>query len=158
MVRDSSLTRYRPDSHAPQGGTLARTRILVVEDDIHVLETYKLFLEIEGYLVITATNGREALEALRTDEPLPALILLDLMMPVMNGWQFLEERQADPRLADIPVIAITSARFPESPPGAMQTILKPVDIPVLLRLIGEHAREPRPPVLQPAPPPKPSSR
>lgn len=136
---------------------MARKCVLVVEDDSHVLETYKLFLEIEGYHVLTACHGREALEALRAQAALPSLILLDLMMPVMNGWQFLEERRADPRLAGIPVIAISSARFPEPPPGAVHTVLKPVDISVLLRLVGEHAREPRPPVLQSPPPPPPKS-
>jgi hypothetical protein len=73
----------------------------------------------------------------------------------MNGWQFLERRRADPRLAGIPVIAITSARFPEAPPGVVQTILKPVDIHLLLRLIGNHAHEPRSPVLPSTAPPKP---
>jgi len=134
---------------------LVRNRILIVEDDTHVLETYKLFLEIEGYHVLTAHDGREALDLLRFEKELPALILLDLMMPVMNGWRFLEERRADARLASVPVIAITSARFPEAPPGAVRTLLKPVDIPELLRLVAEHARDSRAPAPQPQPPFKP---
>lgn len=128
---------------------MVRKPILVVEDDVHVLETYKLFLEIEGYEVLTARDGRQALDLLRAEQVLPAVILLDLMMPVMNGWEFLQARRADARLARIPVIAITSARFPDAPGGVVATLLKPVDVPALLRLVSEHARASQAPLPKP---------
>jgi CheY-like chemotaxis protein len=84
---------------------------MVVEDDLAIRESLVELLEEEGYAVLSAPNGREALEMLRRSAPLslPCLILLDLMMPVMDGWQFRREQRSDPELGKIPVVVITAA-------------------------------------------------
>lgn len=81
--------------------------ILIVEDDFDIRDTLSEILSAEGYRVSTAANGREALDQLGAPE-LPCVILLDLMMPVMNGWQFRAEQEKDPRLSSIPVIVISA--------------------------------------------------
>lgn len=82
--------------------------VFIVEDDPDLCSVQSDILESEGYTVEIALNGSEALEHLRSTSRRPCLILLDLMMPVMNGWQFRSEQLRDPALAGIPVV-ITSA-------------------------------------------------
>jgi CheY-like chemotaxis protein len=81
--------------------------ILIVEDDHDIREALTQILEDEGYPVRGAANGREALDAVATG-PLPSLILLDLMMPIMNGWQFRAEQMKDSRLSAVPVLVISA--------------------------------------------------
>jgi CheY-like chemotaxis protein len=82
-------------------------RVLVVDDDADIRETVSLILEDEGYDVASAGDGASALAELR-DGPRPGLILLDLMMPVMDGWQFREAQLSDPSLAAIPVVVLSA--------------------------------------------------
>src|SRR5215203_3497351 len=82
--------------------------ILVVEDNDDVREMMSITLQLEGHKVVTAANGRQALEVLQRGTD-PCMILLDLMMPVMNGWQFQEEVAKDPKLRDIPVVIVSAA-------------------------------------------------
>ncbi len=82
--------------------------ILVVEDDMPTREALALVLGAAGYRVTTAADGLAALEQLRGGD-YPALILLDLMMPVMDGWQFRQEQLRDPALQDIPVIVCSAS-------------------------------------------------
>ncbi len=82
-------------------------RILLVEDEEVVRIVTTLLLEKRGYAVSTARDGREALDLLQT-QPLPDLIVLDLWMPRMNGWQFREQQVRDPALAAIPVLVISA--------------------------------------------------
>lgn len=86
---------------------VARPGVMVVEDDLAVRETVQELLEEEGYRVIPASNGREALEHLRRAAA-PSVILLDLMMPVMDGWQLRAELARDPRLSGIPVVVMSA--------------------------------------------------
>ena len=83
-------------------------RVLIVDDDEHILDFLGLALEDEGYLVETASNGAEALERVATSAP--DVILLDLWMPVMDGWQFLREYRAQPG-PHAAVIALTAAQY-----------------------------------------------
>jgi len=85
----------------------ARRRILVVEDDPEILGALSGLLEEEGYDVQSTADAREALERLRSG-PTPELIILDLMMPGMDGWEFRTIQRADPHLASIPVVAISA--------------------------------------------------
>ena len=85
--------------------------VLVVEDDGDIREMLAVFLEFEGYEVMTATNGLEALAVMR--ERRPCLVLLDLMMPVLTGWDFRRRQLADPAIADVPVIAVTAMSDPQ---------------------------------------------
>jgi len=75
--------------------------LLLVEDDRNLARSLKEFLASQGYSVLYATNGREALEILSACRVLPKLILLDLMMPVLDGWGFLLERRKETRLFGI---------------------------------------------------------
>lgn len=84
-----------------------RRDVLNVDDDDDLRATLALLLEFEGFAVRCARDGAEALRAITEARPL--IVLLDLMMPVMNGWQFRAAMLADPSLADIPVIVITAA-------------------------------------------------
>lgn len=83
--------------------------IMIVEDEFLIREALTEFLEEEGYTVAGSANGQEALNYLRGGA-VPELILLDLMMPVMNGPQFLAELQADPALDSIPVVLLSADR------------------------------------------------
>src|SRR5262249_18568962 len=113
-------------------------RILVVDDDADIRDTLAQVLEDEGYLVDCAANGLEALRHLRGTSPVPALILLDLMMPVMNGWQFNAERVKDPDLAKIPVLVVSAAgdaRERAASITAEKIIQKPIRLEDLLSAI-----------------------
>src|SRR5262245_41874314 len=82
--------------------------VLIVDDDQDIRDTLGGVLTEEGYRVVGAANGQEALDYLKDGER-PCLILLDLMMPVMDGWQFLKQQGMSPSLAEIPVVVITAA-------------------------------------------------
>lgn len=118
--------------------------ILVVEDDFDIRDTLAQILEAEGYVVRGAANGHEALELLRRDRgDLPALILLDLMMPVMNGWQFRAEQLQDPELATIPVVVISadaSVHQKAASIDAASFLKKPVQLETLLDTVFRFAR------------------
>ena len=110
--------------------------ILIVDDDHDILETMRFVLECAGYHVATAKNGAEALERLRS-EPTPCVIFLDLMMPVMNGWEFRAKQLDDPRLAAIPVIIMTGAGKSvarAASADAAGLLEKPVDLDALLSM------------------------
>ena len=83
-----------------------RTTIMVVDDDQHLLTTISDFLRFEGFEVITATDGKQALKALRTSHP--DVILLDVMMPEMDGGDVAQAIRANPSLKDIPIIFTTA--------------------------------------------------
>jgi two-component system sensor histidine kinase/response regulator len=110
-------------------------KLLVVDDDAGSLAALTDILSMEGYLVETMSNGQEALDHLRAAEAPPALIILDLFMPVMDGWQFLDEMKLDPKLTQlrIPVIIVTALN---SKVDADAVIRKPIDLERLLHTIG----------------------
>lgn len=81
--------------------------VLVVEDNVDVREMMQILLEDAGYDVRAAANGREALASMRACRP--SLVLLDLDMPVMDGWEFRRRQIADDRLSDVPVICVTAS-------------------------------------------------
>ncbi len=114
--------------------------VLVVEDDDDLRAALTTLLEIHGYGVREATNGREALAQL-TDPEAICLILLDLFMPDMNGWAFRTEQMKDARCARVPVVVISAdanaARRAISP-GVIAALTKPVEYDDLLKVISEH--------------------
>jgi CheY-like chemotaxis protein len=113
--------------------------VLVVEDDADILRAIVQVLEDEGYAVRSAENGQLALAALReAGAPRPCLILLDLMMPVMDGWAFRAEQLRDPALSDIPVIVLTAdgaAAEKIRRMNGMGALRKPVELLTLLDAI-----------------------
>jgi CheY-like chemotaxis protein len=115
--------------------------ILVVDDDTDLRETLGELLSEEGYDTRLFENGRRALEFLRRGERRPKLILLDLMMPEMNGWQFREAQLQDAELKDIPVVVMTASRGFEGNPISVQEILyKPVGLGELIQAVERNAR------------------
>ena len=100
--------------------------ILVVEDEVDSREALRDLLELEGYQVRTATNGREALDALAAGGDEICMVLLDLFMPVMDGWQVIEQLRTDGRLAETQILITTSAAY-QAPPG-LRVFEKPLDL------------------------------
>ena len=118
---------------------MAGSGILVVDDDADIRDTLRDALELEGYTVDVAANGRDAWESLRP-ESLPALILLDLMMPVMNGAEFLRLLRSDARLKSVPVVVVTAfGSSAGSVVAESQGLLpKPLDLEQLLRTVEQY--------------------
>jgi CheY-like chemotaxis protein len=113
--------------------------VLLVEDDVDFREGLADILRSEGYTVTCAANGLEALEYLRRADTAPKVILLDLAMPVMDGWGFRQRMLAESSIADIPVILLSGARdFPASNLQALGALTKPVDLSRLLQMIEGH--------------------
>ena len=114
---------------------MAEPIILVVEDEADLRETLAIALEQDGFAVRQAANGREALCQLEESIELPSVILLDLMMPVMNGTKFLEALAARPRLSQIPVVVLSAAVEYLATPGVTASFRKPVKLDVLVRTL-----------------------
>ena len=112
--------------------------VLIIEDDEDVRGALAAVLEEEGYRVLEARHGEEALRTLRGPDPV-CLILLDLFMPTMNGWAFRDEQRRDPRLSAIPVIVLSAdgaaVKSAESM-GVVGYMVKPVDFDRLLKLVA----------------------
>jgi CheY-like chemotaxis protein len=117
--------------------------VLIVEDDFDIREVLADVLEEEGYSVAEAANGYEALELLRRTESRPRLILLDLMMPVMSGWQFVAEQRQDGELSGIPVVIVSAdgnLQQKAASLGANGYIRKPIEIEHLLDQVHLYCR------------------
>jgi CheY-like chemotaxis protein len=110
--------------------------VLVVDDDVEIRETLTQLLQQEGYTVLRAANGEQALEQLRRCHP--NVMLLDLMMPVKSGWEVLEELDESGELGTIPIIVVSAM----CAPGARACLRKPVDLDELLAVVGTCCREP----------------
>lgn len=115
-------------------------KILVIEDDNDIRRNMKVLLESEGYEVEVAANGKEGLQVLDGATALPALIILDLMMPVMDGFEFRHEQQRSSKYAKIPVVIMTAdghVREKQTKLQAEAGIPKPPDIDLVLRVTTE---------------------
>jgi CheY-like chemotaxis protein len=134
---------YHPGNEAgrtiPEHDTAAKD-VLVVEDETYLCDLISDVLEAEGHAARKASNGLEALDAIR--ERKPQLILLDLMMPVMDGWEFMDHLRRNPAWARIPVVIITAvydvARTQQET-GARAVITKPFDIDQLTEAVRSFA-------------------
>jgi len=120
-----------------------RSEILVIEDDDQVRDAIRALLESEGYSVLAASNGKDALERLNRIHP-PALILLDLLMPIMSGQEFLAELIKEDAItfSKIPIVVITGAsgdKWIESvKPFTAVSLRKPVDVDALLGIVAQY--------------------
>jgi CheY-like chemotaxis protein len=110
--------------------------ILVVEDNADVRDMMAVTLELEGHRVVTASNGREALYLLHHGVE-PCMILLDLMMPVMNGWEFQEAVEREPELRDIPIVVVSATGPEMNPTHAAAVLPKPIDVDRLLDVVED---------------------
>jgi CheY-like chemotaxis protein len=115
--------------------------ILLAEDDQPLREAMKDLLHDAGYRVEAVANGRDALEWLQDSPHPPKLILLDLMMPIMDGWQFLDEQKKSPITAAIPVVVLSASA---NVPGVGESLIfmrKPVAVMPLLAVIARYCGE-----------------
>lgn len=125
-----------PDANRP---------ILLIEDDRDICEIVELVLSEEGYRTVSVPNGAEGLRLLRSDAPRPFVIMLDLMLPVMDAWQFRSEQLRDTELAQIPVVI-----FSANPKvwrhadmlGAAAVIRKPPNLNEILDVVSRFAPGP----------------
>jgi CheY-like chemotaxis protein len=106
--------------------------VLIVDDDAEVREFMDLLLSMSGYETMTAWNGREGLEKMHARRP--CVVLLDVMMPVMDGWEFRRRQLNDPKDARVPVVAVTAHNNPGEVSRSMgvRCLPKPVDIDEVL--------------------------
>jgi CheY-like chemotaxis protein len=113
--------------------------ILIVDDDAGIRQLVTLFLEHKGYQAASVANGQEALSHLRHSQP--ELILLDLMMPVMDGAEFRQAQQQDPQLSSIPVVVMSAAENIEAQAPQLTAdsyLPKPIDFDALSALVEQH--------------------
>ncbi|MFY2563925.1 response regulator [Corallococcus terminator] len=114
--------------------------VLAIDDDPDILLAFKDVLELEGHSVLLARGGREALELLRGGAR-PSVILLDLMMPDGNGWEFRDRQRADASLAPIPVVVISGQGVSAREVAALGVddyLRKPVDVEQLLGAVSRY--------------------
>lgn len=116
-----------------------RPSVLVVDDDLGIREVVSEVLRDEGYEVTCAADGAQAMSALRR-EPHPDLMLLDLMMPVMSGWEVLEQIEENSDLQRVPVVVVSAM----TAPGGHEHLAKPIDLDRLLATVGRLARNAKP--------------
>ncbi len=115
--------------------------ILVVEDERLIRELLTEILEDEGYPVASASNGQEALTYLQRSRELPQLILLDLNMPIMSGWQFREQQQRDSSLRRIPVVVVSASTTSKQLPSSVHAdgyLSKPIEYDTLIQTVERY--------------------
>jgi CheY-like chemotaxis protein len=113
--------------------------VLIVDDDEHLRESLAELLTGEGYAAAAAADGRTALAYLQQHAP-PCLIILDLLMPVMDGWEFRERQRRVSDLAEIPVLVTTALSEEYRRENRLQAqayLTKPLDVPHLLRVVAD---------------------
>jgi CheY-like chemotaxis protein len=118
--------------------------VMVVEDDRDVRESIAEVLEDHQYQPMGAANGKEAIDQLRAGSHKPCVILLDIMMPIMDGWQFRDLQREDPELSSIPVVVLTAhANLHEATTGmhAAACLKKPVPLKTLLATVERFCRK-----------------
>ena len=116
--------------------------ILIVEDEPTIRENLQLLLEFEGYLVYTAADGAAGLRLLHTI-PRPCVILLDMMMPVMDGREFIGAKSQDDAIASIPVCIVSGVADKPDLQGVQGFVKKPIDFDCLLKFISQFCTAPQ---------------
>ena len=117
--------------------------VMIVEDDADVREILSEIVADQGFCAVSASNGRDALDELRAAPSPPCVILLDMMMPVMDGWQFRAEQRRDPALGGIPVVVLSAHADASEAAESMHAAAflgKPVDLDRLLEVIRRLCR------------------
>jgi CheY-like chemotaxis protein len=112
--------------------------VLIVDDEEDIRETLRFALELEGFKVLRAENGKAALAVLAESSVVPSLILLDLMMPVMDGYEFLERMHADSAFRDIPIVVISAFNQRDPLQHARAFLRKPLGLDALLEAVDRY--------------------
>lgn len=115
--------------------------ILIVDDDFGIRESLSQLLEDEGFQVTAVADGEEALNLLLRNPKQPCLILLDLMMPGVNGWEFRRQQKRNPMLASIPVALISADSNLKAQAAALEAddyINKPIDLDVFFQVVERY--------------------
>ncbi len=136
LVTEAAAPRTTVELSPPR----AATKVLLVDDDFAILDGISDFLESEGFAVVSASNGIDALNQLRAALRVD-VIVLDVMMPIMDGWDFRSEQLADPSLRDIPVVVISACGFAQEQLHqqfkAYEVLPKPLDLGGFLRALKD---------------------
>lgn len=144
------LGEKKVDDKSEFGGAMSKPTtnkcIVIVEDDTDVRETLTELLEDEGYHPVGFSSGYDALKYLKETPKLPALILLDLMMPVMDGWEFREAQQGIDDIRDIPTVILSAdnaSQRAQHTLAATDYLSKPIHITTLLNLVEHYCGAPQ---------------
>lgn len=122
-------------------------QVCVIDDDEDIREALRFVLELEGYGVVEAKDGDEALRRVREACPRCSVILLDLMMPHASGWDFRRRQLEDPDIADVPVIVLSGAHGLAKSAAELNAsgyLQKPIDVTQLIAMIERHRASPPP--------------
>ncbi len=144
MAEEDASARLARDLALPVDQS-AQRQILLIEDDPDSRACMSSLLELEGYAVVTAADGEEAMRSLRAGLE-PGLIVLDLMMPGMDGFQFRKEQLQDPKLSAIPVVIYSGHHDAKANAALLEPqayVQKPIDIDTFLDLVGAHFTRPQ---------------
>jgi CheY-like chemotaxis protein len=128
-----------PDPETPSA-RLQRCPVLIVEDDADLREMMAQLLAVEGFRTETVANGREALDYLSQGQ-FPEVILLDLMMPVMDGWEFRRQQRGNPQLASLPVVVLSALDAPRVAEMGTAFLKKPLDFDRLVEMVRRYCRD-----------------
>jgi CheY-like chemotaxis protein len=121
---------------------MTKKTILLVEDDLDIRDLLQDYLEERGYDVIPAGTGKQAIDFLTLDpQSPPGVVILDLMMPIMTGWQVLEKIRREPRLSRLPVVVLTGASS-DKPAGASTLFRKPFRLEALVEVVRGYLDDP----------------
>lgn len=116
---------------------MSQKTVLIVEDDADIREGLTTLFTGEGFSVQTAANGEEALRLL-AEPPHPAVIVMDLFMPGMDGWHFHHLVKKNPEIAGIPIVAVTASSPNVQLPRGIELVRKPLDLGRLLAVVNKH--------------------
>jgi CheY-like chemotaxis protein len=119
--------------------TVKCANILIIEDEAFIRENLQMLFELEGYSVQTAENGKEGLAVLNKTVARPCMILLDLLMPVMNGFEFLKAKNTEASISDIPVCVLSGSEDEPRLENVAALVRKPFGFEELLQAVQLHA-------------------
>lgn len=112
--------------------------ILLIDDEESIRQILALALQFEGYDVLTASNGQDALDLLSQINPPPFMILLDLMMPILDGWGFMTAIAQMPEHSTIPIVVITAFSSKSEATQGFEIIRKPVELQYLFEVVKKY--------------------
>jgi CheY-like chemotaxis protein len=138
LLRAEKNRRERDGTSRASALPVSPRPVLIVEDDADIRNSLSILLEDEGIPTIAAKDGQEALDILQKEQVAPAVVILDLMMPVMDGWEFRRRIESDTS-APPPKLIIVSARPPGATIGSAIWLRKPYDVEQLLATVLQLA-------------------